>query len=307
MADPGFLGFIPRFAVGGVLFISGVRLLRRWIVQSVRQLSTLEYASLLAVVLIIVQWGFIAGVVIGVVIGCATFAVSASRVNAIKFGFDGSEYRSHLDRSGEELAILAQHGRELQGMSLQSYLFFGSANKLYQHVKALLQKQPNCRFLVFDFRLVTGLDSSATHSFSQIKQVASENGARLVLVNLTPDLQRTFQTIKFLSADVMVAPDLDRALELCEDAIIATHRAEGTEMDSLRVWLGQGARRRRLRRGARRALPPLRSAAGRHHRAPGRAVEFHALHPRWPRRHHGGHGRGAGRARAQPRPPHHHR
>ena len=195
VADPGFLGFIPRFAVGGVLFISGVRLLRRWIVQSVRQLSMLEYASLLAVVLIIVQWGFIAGVVIGVVIGCATFAVSASRVNAIKFGFDGSEYRSHLDRSGEELTILAQHGRELQGMSLQSYLFFGSANKLYQHVKVLLQKQPNCRFLVFDFRLVTGLDSSATHSFSQIKQVANENGARLVLVNLTPDLQRTFQTI----------------------------------------------------------------------------------------------------------------
>ncbi|MGH6741873.1 MAG: cyclic nucleotide-binding domain-containing protein, partial [Bradyrhizobium sp.] len=234
---PGFLGFVPRFAVGGVLFIAGVRLLRRWIVQSARQLSKLEYVSLLAVVLIIVQWGFIAGVVIGVVIGCATFAVSASRVNAIKFGFDGSEYRSHLDRSGEELAILAQHGRELQGMSLQSYLFFGSANKLYQHVKVLLQKQPGCRFLVFYFRLVTGLDSSATHSFSQIKQVASESGARLVLVNLTPELQRTFQTIKFLSGDVMVAPDLDRALEVCEDAIIAAHRAEGTEMDSLRVWL----------------------------------------------------------------------
>jgi SulP family sulfate permease len=239
VADPGFLGFIPRFAVGGVLLITSMRLLRRWIVQSVRQLSALEYFSLLAVVLIIVQWGFIAGVLIGVVIGCATFAVSASRVNAIKFSFDGSEYRSHLDRSPEELAILAQHGRELQGMSLQSYLFFGSANKLYQHVKALLQKQTNCRFLVFDFRLVTGLDSSATHSFSQIKQVASEGGARLVLVNLTPELQRTFQTIKFLSADVMVAPDLDRALEVCEDAVIAAHRAEGTELDSLRVWLAK--------------------------------------------------------------------
>jgi SulP family sulfate permease len=237
VVDPGFLGFIPRFAIGGVLFIAGVRLLRRWIFQSVRQLSKLEYLSLLAVVLIIVQWGFIAGVVIGVVIGCATFAVSASRVNAIKFGFDGSEYRSRLDRSGEELAILAQHGRQLQGMALQSYLFFGSANRLYQHVKALLQQRPDCRFLLFDFRLVTGLDSSATHSFSQIKQAAGESGARLVLVNLTPELQRAFHAIRFLSPDVIVAPDLDRALESCEEAIVAAYRGEGAELDSLRGWL----------------------------------------------------------------------
>ena len=33
---------------------------------------------------------------------------------------------------------LAAHGHEIQGMALQSYLFFGSANRLYQHVKALL-------------------------------------------------------------------------------------------------------------------------------------------------------------------------
>jgi SulP family sulfate permease len=66
-------------------------------------------------------------------------------------------------------------------MSLQSYLFFGSANRLYQQVKALFANQPDRRFLVFDFRLVTGIDSSALQSFTQIKQVAEEVGARLVL------------------------------------------------------------------------------------------------------------------------------
>ena len=48
---------------------------------------------------------------------------------------------------------------EIQGMALQSYLFFGSANRLYQHVKALLAQQPDCRFLIFDFQRVTGIDS----------------------------------------------------------------------------------------------------------------------------------------------------
>jgi len=66
-----------------------------------------------------------------VLIGVIT--VSASRVNTIKFRFDGSEYRSTLGR--DEIAILARHGEEIQGMTLQSYLFFGSANRLYRQVK----------------------------------------------------------------------------------------------------------------------------------------------------------------------------
>jgi sulfate permease, SulP family len=191
---------------------------------------------LLAIALLIVQFGFIAGVLIGVTIGCATFAVSASRVNAIKFRFDGSEYRSTLDRGPEELAILAAHGREIQGMSLQSYLFFGSANRLYQQVKALFANQPDCRFLVFDFRLVTGIDSSAMHSFTQIKQVAEEVGARLVLVNLSHELRNAFDARGFIADDVVVASDLDRALEACEQAIIAAHMGKGAEAQTLRDW-----------------------------------------------------------------------
>ena len=85
------------------------------------------------------QWGFIAGILIGVVIGCATFALSASRIDSIKYSFDGSEYRSSLDRSRDDQAVLSAHGGKIQGLNLQSYLFFGSANRLYQHVKALLR------------------------------------------------------------------------------------------------------------------------------------------------------------------------
>jgi SulP family sulfate permease len=193
-ADPGFLAYVPKFVLGGLLLYLGANLMYAWLVDSARRISRLEYASLLAIALLIIQWGFIAGVLIGVIIGCATFAVSASRVNAIKFSFDGSECRSSLDRAPEELKFLANHGREIQGMSLQSYLFFDSANRLYQHVKALFGSRPDCRFLLFDFQRVTGIDSSAMHSFTQIKQAAEELGARLVLVNLSPELRGAFGT-----------------------------------------------------------------------------------------------------------------
>jgi len=178
-------------------------------------------------------------VLIGIVIGCATFALSASRVNAIKFNFDSSNYRSTLDRGPSELALLAEHGRQIQGMTLQSYLFFGSANRLYQYVKTLLARQPDCRFLIFDFRLVTGIDSSATHSFAQIKQVTAAHGARIVLAHLSPELERAFRTARFISDDVTIVPDLDRALESCEQKVIETHRAEAGEKPSLRAWLSE--------------------------------------------------------------------
>ena len=167
---PTLLGYMPKFVLGGLLIYLGADQLHKWIVQSRRRLSLTEYLSLLAIIVIIVQWGFIAGILIGIVIGCATFALSASRIDSIKYSFDGSEYRSSLDRSRDDQAVLAAHGGKIQGLNLQSYLFFGSANRLYQHVKALLARHPECRFLVFDFKLVTGIDSSAAYSFAQIKR-----------------------------------------------------------------------------------------------------------------------------------------
>jgi len=233
--DPEFLSYVPKYALGGLLFFAGGQLSYRWLIQSAGRLQPLDYLSLVAISLIIIGWGFIAGVMIGGVICCIMFALSASRVNAVKFSFDGSEFHSSLDRSPAEFSILAAHGKELQGMALQGYLFFGTANRLYEMVKALLACQPNCRFLIFDFRLVIGMDSSATHSFTQIKDAADEKDVRLVLVNLTPDLRRAFQAIRGTD-NVMVVSDLDHALESCEDAIIEVHRPDEVGF-SLHSWL----------------------------------------------------------------------
>ena len=239
VAGPAFVGYVPKYILGGLLFFLGWGLVYQWLVQSARQLLLVDYLSLIAIALLIINWGFIAGVLTGIVIGCATFALSISRVSAIKFSFDGSEYRSSLDRGPYEQSLLADHGHEIQGMALQSYLFFGSANRLYQHVKTLLAKERQCRFLIFDFQRVTGINSSATQSFAQIKQAAAEAGASIVLVKLGPELERPFRSASLIADDVVVASDLDRALESCEQAIIEAHRAEVSNSRSLRAWLSE--------------------------------------------------------------------
>jgi SulP family sulfate permease len=236
---PMLLGYMPKFVLGGLLIYLGADGLHKWIVQSRRRLSFIEYLSLLAIIVIIVQWGFIAGILIGTVIGCATFALSASRVNSIKFSFDGSEYRSSLDRSRDDQAVLSAHGGKIQGLNLQSYLFFGSANRLYQHVKALLTRHPECRFLVFDFKLVTGIDSSAAYSFDQIKRTAHDRGIRLVLVHLPSAAEKALRSSGFVSQEVSIVPELDHALEWCENEIISLHRGREAEEASLRDWFTQ--------------------------------------------------------------------
>jgi SulP family sulfate permease len=237
VVDPAFLGYVPKFALGGLLFSTGGRLLLRWLVNSARRLLPLEYLSLLVIAVMIINFGFIAGMAIGIVIGCSTFAFSASRVSVIKFRFDGTEYRSSLDRSAGDLALLARHGGEIQGMTLQSYLFFGSASRLQEKVKPLLAARSDCRFLLFDFRLVTGIDSSASYSFSQIKDAADEAGAQLVLTSLSPELERAFRVAGFLTPDVVLAGDLDHALEDCERVVILAHRPKIDDARSLQGWL----------------------------------------------------------------------
>lgn len=238
-AAPELLGYMPKFVLGGLLIYLGADQLRKWIIDSRRRLSKTEYVSLLAIIVIIVQWGFIAGVLIGVIIGCATFAFSAARIEAVKYGFDGSEYRSSLDRSRDDLAVLADHGGKIRGLNLQSYLFFGSANRLYQHVKALLARHPECRYLLFDFKLVTGIDSSAAYSFAQIKRSADERDIKLVLVHLPPLAEKALRSSGFITADVCIVPELDRALEQCENELISEHQGLQQEEASLRDWFTQ--------------------------------------------------------------------
>lgn len=233
---PELLGYIPKFVLGGLLLYLGADQLHKWIVESRRRLSKLEYLSLIAIIVIIVTWGFVPGILIGVIIGCATFAFSAARVESIKYSFDGSEYRSSLDRSRDDQEVLLAHGGQIQGLNLQSYLFFGSANRLYQHVKRLLQERPECRYLLFDFKLVTGVDSSAAYSFAQIKRIAADLGVELILVHLPTAAEKVLRSSDFVGEGVTIIAELDHALEWCENEIISQHQGLVREEASLRDW-----------------------------------------------------------------------
>ena len=77
------------------------------------------------------------------------------------------------------------------------------------------------------------------HSLTQIKRAADDIGARLVLVNLSPELSTAFRNREFVSGGVILADDLDHALETCEKEVIAAHWAKDAQGRSLREWFTQ--------------------------------------------------------------------
>jgi SulP family sulfate permease len=58
-----------------------------------------------------------------------------------------------------------------------------------------------------------------------------------VLVNLSPELRQRFGTL--IAKDVDVAEDLDRALEACEQEVIASHSSDRGGAHDLRQWFTQ--------------------------------------------------------------------
>lgn len=222
------LTFIPRFVLGGLLLTVGVRLLYEWVYSAWHKFPRLEYALIIAILASIAIWGFIAGVGIGIIISCALFAFNYSRYQVVRHTLEGATHKSKVQRSGAEQRLLRQKGDQIYILLLQGYIFFGTANTLLEQVRLRLQNLdlPTIEFLILDFRLVNGLDSSVVLSFLKIQQLAKKHNVNLVLTHIHSNILQQLEQggcINPSDTSILILPDLDRGIEYCENKIIETH------------------------------------------------------------------------------------
>lgn len=216
---------IPRSILGGVLLMIGIKLLIEWVIQAWFKFPHLDYALILIILVSIAIWGFISGVGIGVMIACALFIFRYSQHQVIRHQFSGATYLSRACRSSPEQNLLRLQGDQIQILRLQGYLFFGTANMLLEQVSQRLQDValPSIRFLVVDFGLVSGLDSSAVLSFIKMRQLVQRQSVQLVLTHLNAKiLQQLQQGGCIIDQDQVIQTfaDLDRGIEWCENQIL---------------------------------------------------------------------------------------
>ena len=220
------LSFFPRIILGGLLFNLGLSFLVDWLYGTWSRVPKTDYTIILLIFLVIGTVGFLEGVITGLLMSVVLFVVSYSKVEIIKHELTGKTFHSNVERSESLKKIIDDSGDQTLILPLQGFIFFGSANRLLERIKLHLQSQNenNLKYLVFDFKQVTGVDSSTINSFNKLRILAELNNFQVLFCNLTPQIISQFEA-EGLFADSMDLflkfDDLDHGMEWCEEQIIS--------------------------------------------------------------------------------------
>ena len=220
------LSFFPRIILGGLLFNLGLSFLVDWLYSTWSRVPKTDYTIILLIFLVIGTVGFLEGVITGLLMSVVLFVVSYSKVEIIKHELTGKTFHSNVERSESLKKIIDDSGDQTLILPLQGFIFFGSANRLLERIKLHLQSQneKNLKYLVFDFKQVTGVDSSTINSFNKLRILAELDNFQVLFCNLTPEIISQFEA-EGLFADSMDLflkfDDLDHGMEWCEEQIIS--------------------------------------------------------------------------------------
>jgi len=219
----GLMGYFPNLVLGGLLLFVGFDFLYSWLYQPWFNMPRSDYAIIVLIALLISTWGFLQGVGIGLALAVLLFVLQYSRTHAVRHTLSGVSYQSSVERTRLSNQLLHRHGDWLYILELQGFIFFGTANQVLDQIRARLESTSDCkppRFIILDFRLVSGIDSSAAFSFAKIKRLTQDLGILLVLTHSTPMMQK--QLGRDLPPDaVRYFADLDRGIEWCENEMIS--------------------------------------------------------------------------------------
>lgn len=222
------LGFFPRFILGGMVLFLGVSTMIDWAVATRRQVTSLEYALILAILCAIGLFGFLTGVGFGLLMAAVIFVIKYSQLPVLRQDTDGTVLASTRQRSIPDQHLLRQRGGETRILRITGYIFFGSANILSRSVVASLEPRSGRvpGYIILDFSEVDGFDSSAVNCFLRMIQRSADAGCQLVFAAAPPALaEQMRRAAPQESAKAWFLADLDRALERCEDAVLARELA----------------------------------------------------------------------------------
>ncbi len=225
LAGASVLSFFPKLIVGGLLLYLGLEYLYDWLYLAWFRLSRADYLIVVLIVLVIAATGYLQGIGVGLIAATLLFVINYSRLSVTKRVASGTYYHSNVLRTSEEAMILREEGERIYILELQGLIFFGTANKLLNQVRDRINHSTHqpLKFVVLDFRLVSGLDASAAISFAKLKQVTQQKQIHLLFTNLSSEaMQRLKQGGCLVQGDRLchIFPDLDRGLEWCEWQIL---------------------------------------------------------------------------------------
>ncbi len=170
--------------------------------------------------------GYPEGVAVGIIAAIVLFVHNYSRVEVVSHVMSGSDLRSNVERPVRDVRHLREHGQQIYVLRLQGFLFFGTANHLLNQVRsrATDKKLQPLRFVIMDFRRITGIDSSAVFSLWKVHELARKHGFILIMTHVKPETKKQLANGGLDPATCKafrLFPDLDHGMEWCEEMILA--------------------------------------------------------------------------------------
>lgn len=218
-----FLGFIPRFVVGGLLIYFGYQFIDHWVVKQIRQSSWSNLSIIGAIVVTSLWLGFVPSVGIGILAAAGIFLFKYSQTSVIKYMSTGASLRSRVTRNAMHDDWLSAHADRISIFGLQGYIFFGTAHNLHEEIMSRVTDTQQTRLdsVILDFRQVTGIDTSVVQSFHKLYQQLIKKDITLIFTQMSPKYQGLMQKAGLGNAQRFAEFDsLDEALEWRENYLL---------------------------------------------------------------------------------------
>jgi SulP family sulfate permease len=237
-ADVGSV--VPKAILGGMLAYLGVMIIvELW--EAPAKSSWMEWALTGMMTLVIINFGYFMGVVLGVIGACLMFALSYSRIGVIRRHLTRHEFSSNVERSPEQTRLLREEGKRVHVFWLSGFIFFGSSNGLFERIKRVIEGQLEkpVGYVVLDFGAVPGLDTSAVLSLVKLRNYCEEHDVTLGFSGLTEALQLSFGKAGFFGSTRphQVFKSRNEAVEWCEDMLLMHHEVGEASTYSFETWL----------------------------------------------------------------------
>ena len=240
LTDFQLVQYIPKPAVSCLMVLASIDMCKTWLVSSyLKTKSKLEWMVAPMIVVLAFTVGMLNAILIGVAVATFIFVAHFYKAGTVKFVGNGLNLQSTVERGIPETKWLNKHGDMIQILVLQNYLFFGNAQSVLQYVMTMFEEPdtggqahgengtmvvPPPKYVVIDFTIATGMDTSATDILREITEECKRHRCKLFFSGLSPDLRDMLVYAKlgpsYQKRTLLFAPDLESALAKAEDGLI---------------------------------------------------------------------------------------
>lgn len=219
-------GLIPIPIITGLVFLLGYSFMTETLWRLFSQRAWFDLLLATGIMIVCIGYGYLVGILVGLVCACCLFAINYARIGAVRRQATGAHFISNVDRSLETSQHLREAGDAIHLYWLSGYIFFGSSESVFERIRGDIEAQPSHRvaFVIVDFGMVSGADSSALVSLGKLRAFCDQQGVIIVYAALSPANRAALERGGFFGGKSRHRSfaDLNTALAWCEDQLLAT-------------------------------------------------------------------------------------